>query len=324
MKVLLTGGSGFIGSNITRSLLENGYDEVRILTRSLEGKKSTQKVKYYEWDLERAHLDMAALMGVDAIINLAGENISDGRWSDEKKEKIYNSRVDATTLLFDKLKQLKQRGLPLPKKVISTSAIGIYGNRGEEELDVTSETSPLQGDEDFLACVCRAWEEAAHKISTLDIDVKIIRVGIVLSSEGGSLARMLPAFNLGFAGRIGDGHQYMSWIHVQDLCDLYRFLLEHETEHTIVNGVAPNPIENAHFANTLGKVLNRPTFIPLPKIAAEIIFGEMSHILLDGQKVSCQKNRECGFEYSFKYLEAALRDTVGAAKENNKRSFPLP
>ncbi len=305
MKVLITGGSGFIGSHLTDTLLDHGYEEVRILTRSLAKKTSTPRLKYYKWNIEEGRMDMAALMGCDAIINLAGESISDGRWSEEKKEKIYNSRIKATKLIFEKLKILKQRGLPLPKKFISTSAIGIYGDRGSKELTVESRTG-----QDFLSKVCRDWENEAIKVETLGVDVKIIRVGIVLSSDGGALAKMLPAFNLGVAGRIGDGSQYMSWIHIKDLCDLYRFLIEHDTEKTIINGVAPNPTQNADFTQTLGEVLHRPTFIPLPKIAAKAIFGEMSQILLASQKVSCEDNKVCGFEYSFNYLEAALRDTL--------------
>lgn len=305
MKVLITGGSGFIGSHLTDTLLDHGYEEVRILTRSLAKKTSTPRLKYYKWNIEEGRMDMAALMGCDAIINLAGESISDGRWSEEKKERIYNSRIKATKLIFEKLKILKQRGLPLPKKFISTSAIGIYGDRGSKELTVESRTG-----QDFLSKVCRDWENEAIKVETLGVDVKIIRVGIVLSSDGGALAKMLPAFNLGVAGRIGDGSQYMSWIHIKDLCDLYRFLIEHDTEKTIINGVAPNPTQNADFTQTLGEVLHRPTFIPLPKIAAKAIFGEMSQILLASQKVSCEDNKVCGFEYSFNYLEAALRDTL--------------
>ncbi|MEH0862669.1 TIGR01777 family oxidoreductase [Halobacteriovorax sp. DPLXC-1] len=305
MKVLITGGTGFIGSFLTNSFLEHGYDEVRILTRNLEGKTSTPKVKYFEWDVEKGQMDMAALMGVNAIINLAGENIADGRWTTEKKDRIYNSRINATNLLYEKLKQLQSRGLPLPNKLISTSAIGIYGDRADEELKTDSDAS-----DDFLGQVCRDWEAAAKKVSKLGISVKIIRVGVVLSSEGGALAKMLPAFKMGVAGRIGDGHQYMSWIHIRDLADLYRFLVEHETEKDIIHGVAPNPIENIDFTETLGRVLHRPTFIPLPEIAAKTIFGEMSHVLLDSQKVSCEETKDCGFEYSFNFLEAALRDTL--------------
>lgn len=305
MKVLITGGTGFIGKYLTDSFLENGYDEVRILTRNIIGKTSTPKIKYYEWDVENGKLDMAALMGVNAIINLAGENIADGRWNSEKKARIYDSRINATNLLFEKLKQLQERGLPLPNKFISTSAIGIYGDRADEELSTDSQTS-----EDFLGQVCRDWESAARQVSKLGIGVKIIRVGVVLSSEGGALAKMLPAFKMGVAGRIGDGHQYMSWIHIRDLVDLYRFLVEHETEKDIIHGVAPNPIENIDFTETLGRVLERPTFIPLPEIAAKTIFGEMSHVLLDSQRVSCAETKECGFEYSFNFLEAALRDTL--------------
>lgn len=305
MKVLITGGTGFIGQHLTDSFLKHDYDEIRILTRSIEGKTSTPKVKYYEWDVEEGKLDMAALMGLDAIINLAGENIADGRWSQQKKDLIYNSRIDATNLLYDKLEQLKFRGLALPKKLISTSAIGIYGDRSDEELKTDSKIS-----KDFLGKVCRDWEKSARRHEKLGIDVKIIRVGIVLSSEGGALAKMLPAFKMGIAGRIGDGHQYMSWIHIRDLVDLYRFLVEHETEKDIIHGVAPNPIENSDFTETLGRVLHRPTFIPLPEIAAKTIFGEMSHVLLDSQKVSCEETKECGFEYSFNFLEAALRDTL--------------
>ncbi|WP_412471074.1 TIGR01777 family oxidoreductase [Halobacteriovorax sp. RT-2-4] len=305
MKVLISGGSGFIGTNLTQSLLEHGHEEVRILTRDISNKQSNEQVKYYKWDVEKGEMDMAALMGVDAVINLAGENIADSRWSEEKKDKIYNSRINATNLLHDKLKQLGTRGLPLPKKFVSTSAIGIYGDRSDEEL--TSDSS-ISGD--FLAEVCQHWESSALRIQNLEIDVKIIRVGIVLSSEGGALAKMLPAFNLGLAGRIGDGHQYMSWIHIRDLCDLYCFLIEHDTEKQVINGVAPNPIENIDFTQTLGRVLHRPTFIPLPEFAAKTIFGEMSQIMLASQKVSCEENKACGFEYSFNFLEAALRDTL--------------
>jgi uncharacterized protein (TIGR01777 family) len=296
MKVLVSGPHGLIGSAL-RSFLTTGEHDVVGLTRS---KSSDSEIA---WDPNAGQLDAAQLRGFDAVIHLAGENIAGARWTDEVKNRIRDSRVKGTTLLCQQLAQLE---MP-PKVLVCASAIGIYGDRGDERLDETSQLG-----NDFLADVCRQWEAATEPARARGIRVVNLRFGIVLSPAGGALAKMLLPFKMGVGGVVGSGQQYMSWITLDDAVGAIHHALVRDDIAGPVNGTAPNPITNREFTKTLGKVLSRPTIIPMPAFAARLAFGEMADaLLLAGARVIPAKLESTNYEFRFPQLEGALRHLLG-------------
>jgi uncharacterized protein (TIGR01777 family) len=303
MKVLITGATGFIGKVIVRKLLEKDY-EVIVLTSNLARAAMTLggKCQYFQWtDSIIANPPSEAFNGVGAVINLMGENISNGRWTEEQKKKIYDSRIQSTSRLVETLRDLSNR----PKVFISASAVGIYGNRGPEEITEESSTG-----DDFLAQVCKDWEAEANKASEFGMRVVLMRTGVVLGKGGGALAKMLLPFKLGVGGPIGSGEQYMSWIHVEDLALMYIETLKNEMAQGPYDGTAPYPATNKEFSRALGKVLRRPAFMPVPAFAVKAIFGEMSTILLEGQRVLPMRAKELQFRYRYPTLDYALKDAT--------------
>jgi len=251
-----------------------------------------------EWSPDRYSIALARIEGFDAVVNLAGESIAEGRWTDEKKRRIRESRVKGTKLLGDALANLT---VP-PKTFVCASAIGYYGNRGDELLTETS----APGD-DFLAKVCADWEEATALATEKGIRVVNARFGVILDTNGGALKKMLPPFRMGVGGRIGSGKQWMSWIALDDVIGGIKFALANESVKGPVNFVSPNPVTNAEFTKTLGKVLSRPTIFPIPAFAIKLMFGEMGEaLLLGGQRVAPARLAGGGFEFSYPQLEAAL------------------
>ncbi len=298
MRILLTGSSGLIGSELVPFFRGRGHSVTRLVRRPAhEGGKE------FAWDPSEGKLDPAALDDFEAVIHLAGENLAARRWSPEFKAKILASRTQSTSLLATTL-----AGLSRPPKVfVSASAVGIYGNRGDETLDESSAAG-----KGFLADVCRAWEGATEVAAAKGIRVVNQRTGFVLSATGGGLAKMLTPFKLGLGGRLGSGNQYLSWIDLSDLVEVFNHVLTHEALGGPVNATAPNPVTNLEFTKTLGSVLGRPTIFPVPAFAARLAFGQMAdEILLAGQRVMPTKLRESKFSFRFPELVLALRHVLG-------------
>lgn len=298
MKALITGASGLIGTELQKALKEKGWE---LLLASRSEPKDERHIKWTVEDGFRDE-DLESLEGLDAVIHLAGENVAGLRWTDEKKKAIRDSRVLGTRTLIDAFTKLKNR----PKTFLAGSAIGFYGNRGDDEM---TEASPA-GD-GFLPKVCRDWEAESRRAEDLGIRTVLLRTGIVLSKDGGALGTMLLPFKMGVGGVVGSGKQWMSWISLEDQIRAMLFVLENVTIRGAVNLTSPNPVTNEQFAKTLGEVLYRPTFLPLPEFAVGMIFGEMGDaLLLDSTKVQPKRLEDAGFEFKFPELKPALEAAV--------------
>ncbi|CAN5816965.1 hypothetical protein BH20ACI3_BH20ACI3_10080 [soil metagenome] len=299
MKLLISGSHGLVGKALVKSLEAEGHEIFR-LVRHAPGSDSE-----IEWSPERYSIALARLEGFDAVVHLAGESIASGRWDEEKKRKIRESRVKGTKLLSDALANLARP----PRILISASAIGYYGNRGDELLTETSRPG-----EDFLAGVCVEWEKATAHAAEKGIRVVNTRFGIILDSEGGALAKMLPPFRMGVGGKIGGGKQWMSWIALADVIGAIEHVLASETLNGPVNFVTPNPVRNAEFTQTLGRVLSRPTIFPIPAFGARLVFGEMADaLLLSSQRVEPGRLKTADYQFKYSQLEGALRHVLEAA-----------
>lgn len=298
MKILVTGATGLVGKTLV-SFLTTGGHEVYRLSRNQEKLKERDIF----WDPAKGMIDSQKLEGFDAVVHLAGENIAARRWTAAQKEKIRASRVDGTRLLSDALARLKTP----PQTFVCASAIGYYGNRGSEIMTENSTSG-----EGFLPEVCREWEESCQAAREAGIRVSNIRIGIVLSPEGGALGKMLLPFKLGIGGVLGSGTQYMSWVALDDVIGIIHHVLMTPNLSGPVNTVAPNPVTNREFTKRLGKVLNRPTILPAPAFAIRMLLGEMGDdLLLNGTRVVPEKLLQSGYEFRFSELETALRYLLG-------------
>lgn len=297
-KVLITGGTGLVGKRLSSALKSKGY-QVTHLSRK-ENLNATFPA--YKWDIDKGEVDIRALEEADYIIHLAGAGVADKLWTAKRKQVIIDSRVKSGALLQQKLKEIGKR----PKAVICASASGFYGNRGDELLDETS--SKGKG---FLADVVEKWEAANDGFREVTDRVVQLRIGIVLSTRGGALEKMLPSYKARIGAYFGSGKQYYSWIHIDDLANLFTYAVENEKMNGIYNAVAPKPTTNKNLAELIGKVMGKPALlVPAPAIAMRLALGEMSSVVLDGAQLSADKIREVGFDYIYISINEALRDLI--------------
>ena len=298
MKVLVSGSRGLIGSAIVRDLAGEGHIVTR-LVRSSPGTGGDAAI----WNPEKGTVDCNGLTGHDAVVHLAGENIAGSSWTPKRKALIRDSRVRGTRLLCESLLRLERP----PNTLVCASATGYYGDRGSEIL--REDSPPGKG---FLSEVCREWEETTREAARKGIRVVNLRIGMVLSAEGGALAKMLPVFRAGAGGRIGSGEQYVSWIALPDLVGVIRYALATDSMEGPVNAVAPHPVTNREFTKSLGRILRRPTVAPLPAFAARLLFGEMAdELLLAGARTEPAKLLASGYGFRLPELEGALRSLLG-------------
>jgi uncharacterized protein (TIGR01777 family) len=294
MRVLITGGSGFIGQALTAALVERG-DDVIILSRTPETLRNRQGAVSAVADLNQIE------QPVDAVVNLAGAPIVDRRWTDARKQVLRDSRIRLTGTLIE---WMRQQPKP-PQVLVSGSAIGFYGSHADEVLDENAE--PVSG---FSHELCRDWEQAALDAESLGVRVCLIRTGIVLGKGGGALSKMLPPFRFGLGGPIGDGRQWISWIHLDDEAGAILYLLDNPSLHGPFNLTAPEPVTNAVFSRTLANVLHRPAFMRVPTFAMKLMLGEASELLLEGQRVVPENLQTAGYQFKYPRLEAALEQVL--------------
>ena len=300
--MLVSGSHGLVGRALVKSLIDDGHEVVRLVRHD-----RTLGAFEIEWHPNQGRVDAQQIEGFDAVFQLAGESIASGRWTDEKKRAIRDSRVKGTALLSETLAQLSQP----PSVFVCASAIGYYGNRGDEVLTETSGPG-----NDFLASVCVEWEEATRPAAEKGIRTVNTRFGIILDGNGGALAKMLTPFRMGIGGRVGDGKQWMSWITLEDVVAGLKFMLLDTAARGPVNFVAPKPVTNAEFTRTLGRVLARPTFFPVPAFGVRLAFGEMADaLLLSSQRVEPVVLEEKGFPFYWPTLEPALWNLLRERKQ---------
>ncbi|MDP9192621.1 MAG: TIGR01777 family oxidoreductase [Acidobacteriota bacterium] len=293
MKVVVAGGSGFLGEPIVKRLLARG-DDVAVLSRNPNHVRAGRGL---QWDArtQAAWSDEAA--SADVVINLAGENIGEGRWSDARKKRLIGSRLDATGAIVEALRREPTRA----RTLINASAVGFYGNRGDEVLDESSK----RGD-GFLAELVEQWEAAAREAESL-ARLVILRFGVVLGADGGALEKMMSPFKLGVGGPVGNGMQWMSWIDREDAVRIVEWAIDRDAARGIINATAPQPVRNRDFARALGRALHRPAVMPAPAFALRLAFGEMAEeVLLAGQRVLPRRAEEEGFAFGAPEIDAAL------------------
>ncbi len=298
MNCLLTGATGFIGSHLVDHLLANGHS-VNYVARQRSNRLDTRAAFHY-WDRQEEPR-LESVPRPDAVFHLAGEPVSQ-RWMEDVKKRIVESRVDGTRKLVSAIGKLKHK----PSVLVSTSAVGFYGDRGDQVL-----TEASSAGEGFLAEVCEAWEREATKASEFGLRVALLRVATVLGKGGGALKPMLVPFKLGVGGRFGSGKQWMPWIHLDDVVALYVFAAENASAQGPLNAAAPETVTNEKFTRTLGKVLGRPTIIPAPRFALRAALGELADFVLSSERVVPEATEQAGFKFRFGQLEPALRAILG-------------
>jgi hypothetical protein len=299
MRILIAGSSGLIGAALSKALQAQGHTLARLVRRSADNSK-----REVYWDPERGSVDKAPLVDIapEVVINLAGESIAQGRWTERKKVAIRDSRVNGTRILSEAIASLESK----PKVFLCASAVGYYGDRGDEVLLENSGSG-----NNFLASVCQEWESATEPARKAGIRVVNIRTGVVLSKKGGALKKMLLPFKLGAGGVIGNGRQYLSWITLEDLVQTYLFAMQHPEISGPMNAVAPHPVTNKQFTKALGKALFRPTLLPLPASTARLIFGEMAEeLLLASARVQPGILEGAGFQFQQSEILPALRSVL--------------
>jgi uncharacterized protein (TIGR01777 family) len=306
MKFFVTGGTGLVGGRLIPKLCQRGHS-VTALTRrpAVARERFGNTCTAVEGDPMQTGAWIDAVADCDAVIHLAGENIFAHRWSDTFKTLLRDSRIKGTEHIVQALAKKPTTAAGSPKVLVNASAVGYYGPRGDEELDEDSSRG-----NDFLAQLCVDWEKAALSARDRGVRVAIVRVGVVLDKAGGALAKMLTPFKLGAGGPVGSGKQWMSWIHSDDLTDLFIFAAENASASGPLNGTAPQPVTNKDFGKALGRVLGRPSFMPTPAFALRVMLGEVADVITTGQRVLPRKPLALGFTFKFPEIEAALRDVL--------------
>ena len=295
MIIAIAGASGLVGKALTPLLEADAHDIVRLV-------RNTPKAGEVEWHPNQDAIEPTKLEGFEAIINLAGENIAEGRWTEEKKKKIHDSRVHGTHLLSEAIAKLMNK----PRVFLCASATGIYGDRGDETLVEQSESGG-----GFLAGVCREWEKATEPAHRAGVRVVNLRFGPILARAGGMLEKMLTPFKMGLGGKIGSGKQYISWVGIDDVVAAIKLALNDESIRGPLNIVSPQPVTNERFTRALGEALSRPTVMAMPAFAARLAFGEMAdEMLLVSQKVIPKKLQASGFQFEYSDVETALQHYV--------------
>lgn len=297
MKIIVSGGTGFIGRRIVERFLEDGHT-VSVWSRQPTLEKRPA-VRSFLWDPLTGEPSEESLHGKDAVVHLAGEPVNQ-RWNPEIKQRIFDSRVLGTRRLVDAMSRMEHR----PKVLVSTSAIGYYGERREEKL--TESSDPGTG---FLSAVCQGWEAEARRAESLGVRVIRLRIGFVLG-KGGALAQMLPVFRLGLGGPLGSGRQWMPWIHVADVAGLFAFALDYSGS-AVWNAVAPTPVTNADFTRALAHAIHRPAIFPVPPFALKLMFGELGRHMLDSTRVIPDGPLNAGYAYAYPAITDALASLAG-------------
>lgn len=303
MRVLVTGASGTIGTALCDALFARGDDVVGLSRDPSRSRSSNPRVTWHRWEPTLERPDPAAFEGVDGVVNLVGEKV-DQRWNEESKQRIMESRRQATHNLAQTIEALEEA--ERPKVLVSQSAIGCYGDRGDEELDESS--GPGSG---FISEVPQAWEQAAHELDNAGVRVVVVRTGLVLDAKSGLLKEMLTPFKLGVGGPLAGGKMYFSWIHLEDEVGILLWALDNEGVSGTVNATAPEPVTNKEFSKALGRAVNRPAIAPVPGFVLDLKFGsEFGHVLRGGQRVLPRRTQELGYEFKHPRLDGALADLV--------------
>lgn len=306
MKVVVTGATGFVGSRLVERLHQDGQTVV-VLTRNPDRAQRVFPSATYPnvtcvgYTPTEAGDWQTAIAGCDAVVNLAGEPIAEGRWTPERKQAILDSRKVGTQRIVEAIAQAQ----PKPSVLINSSAVGYYGSSETATFD---EASPAA--DDFLAAVCQAWEAEAQKVTESGVRLVILRTGIVLGLEGGAIAKMLTPFRLFAGGPLGSGKQWVSWIHREDMVNLILTALNQPSYAGILNATAPNPVRMAELSTVMGNVLGRPSWLPVPDFALEALLGDAAKVVLEGQKVMPQRTQALGFTYQYTTVQAALQNIL--------------
>lgn len=296
MAILVFGGSGLVGTALCVALRHDGVHAVPL---------RAPRAGDAAWEPAATAAQLEALEGADAIVNLSGASIGDGRWTPERKRVLRDSRIDSTRLLVDAMARLRQK----PKVFVCASAVGYYGSRGDEELTESSAAGT-----DFLGGVTHEWEAQAQQAEGSGIRTVMTRFGVILSANGGALPRMLTPFKMGAGGRLGDGKQWMAWVEIQDVVGAIRWIIANPEARGPVNVVSPNPVQNSEFTRVLARVLHRPAIFPAPAFALRMMLGEMADaLLLSSQRAKPEKLVAGGFRFRFETLKPALREVLGAS-----------
>nr|WP_294899090.1 TIGR01777 family oxidoreductase [uncultured Pedobacter sp.] len=298
-KILITGGTGTVGKHLSETLTKKGY-QVVLLSRN---PKPDTRYKTFKWDIEKQEIDPACINGVGTIIHLAGAGIADERWTDERKQILIKSRTDSIALIYKLLKEAPHQ----VKSVISASAAGYYSDRDEELMFEESEPA-----HDFLGECCIKWEQAVDKGTDLGLRVVKFRTGVILDKDSGALQKIAQPIKYGFGAPLGNGKQWISWIHLDDVAEMYVFAVENEYIKGAYNMSSPQPLTNAALTKAIAKQLDRPLWLPnVPSFALKLALGEMSAVVLGSTKMSTQKIEEIGFKFSFPNIETALQEIYG-------------